>query len=71
MSSPIIECPEVVGKTVSSLKVHANDCESVEIVIEFTDGTSFSSAYETRAVHKAALIRTGVGTPEVLKTYTD
>ena len=70
MSSPIIDCPEVVGKTVSSLKLHATDRDSVEIVIEFTDGTSFSSEYESRAVHKAALIRTGVGTPEVLKTYT-
>jgi hypothetical protein len=68
MSSPIIDCPEVVGKTVSSLKLHATDCE---IIIEFTDGTSFSSACESRAVHKAALIRTGMGTPEVLKTYTD
>ena len=55
MSSPIINCPEVVGKTVSSLKLHATDCDSAEIVIEFTDGTSFSSAYESRAVHKAAL----------------
>jgi hypothetical protein len=71
MSSPIIDCPEVVGKTVRSFKLHATNCDSVEIMIEFTDGTSFSSAYESRAVHKAALIRTGVGTPEVLKTYTD
>ena len=71
MSSPIIDCPEIVGKTVSSLKFHATDCDKVEIVMEFTDGTSFSSAYESRAVHKAVLIRTGVGTPEVLKTYTD
>ena len=71
MSSPIIDCSEVVGKTVSSLKLHATDRDSVEIVIEFTDGTSFSSAYESRSVHKAALIRTGVGVPEVLKTYTD
>jgi hypothetical protein len=71
MSTPIIDCPEVVGKTVSSLKIHATDLDKVEIVIEFTDGTSFSSAYESRAVHNAALIRTGVGTPEVLKTYAD
>jgi hypothetical protein len=71
MSSPIIDCSEVVGKTVCSLKLHSTDSDSVEIVIEFTDGTSFSSAYESRAVHKAALIRTGVGVPEVLKTYTD
>ena len=70
MCSPIIDCPEVVGKTVSSLKLHATESDSVEIMIDFTDGTSFSSAYENRAVHKATLIRTGVGTPEVLKTYT-
>ncbi len=71
MRSPIIECPEVVGKTISSLKLHATDCNSVEIMIDFTDGTSFSSEYESCAAHKATLIRTGVGAPEVLKTYTD
>ncbi len=47
MSFPIIDCPEVVGKTVSSLKLYATDCDSVEIRIDFTDGTSFSSAYES------------------------
>ena len=71
MASQIIDCPDVVGKTVSSLQLYETDKNDLEILIQFTDGTSFSSAYESRAAHKATLIRTGAGTPEVLKTYTD
>jgi len=66
-----VDCQEVVGKTVKSLKLYSGETTEAEIIIEFTDGTSFSSAYESRAVHKAALIRTGVGAPEVLKTFVD
>ena len=66
-----VECPEVVGKTVKSLKLYTTDKNDAEIMIEFTDGTTFSSSYESRSVLKASLIRTGIGTPEVLKDYTD
>ena len=71
MPSQNVECPEVVGKTVKSLKLYSTDKSDAEIMIEFTDGTTFSSSYESRSVLKASLIRTGIGTLEVLKDYTD
>jgi hypothetical protein len=71
MPSQNVECSEVVGKTVKSLKLYSTDKSDAEIMIEFTDGTTFSSSYESRSVLKASLIRTGIGTPEVLKRYTD
>jgi hypothetical protein len=71
MSSQIIDCPELVGKTVSSLKLYPTDNESAEMVIEFTDGTSFCSSYESRATLKACLMRTSAITPETLKSYCE
>ena len=71
MLSQNVECPEVVGKTVKSLRLYSTDKSDAEIMIEFTDGTTFSSSYESHSVLKASLIRTGIGTPEVLKDYTD
>jgi hypothetical protein len=71
MHSQDVECPEVVGKTVKSLRLYSTDKSDAEIMIEFTDGTTFSSSYESHSVLKASLIRTGIGTPEVLKDYID
>jgi hypothetical protein len=71
MPSQIVDCKEVIGKTVSSLRLYPSDSGSVEIVIEFADGTSFSSSYESHSVLKASLIRTGIAAPEVLRTYVD
>jgi hypothetical protein len=71
MSSQNIDCPEVVGKTVKSLKLYSTGSNGTEILIEFTDGTSFSSTCESHLVQKASLIRTGIGTPEVLTSYTE
>jgi hypothetical protein len=70
MPSQSVDCPEVVGKTVQSLKLYSTDKGDAEIVIEFTDGASFSSSFESRSALKGSLIRTGIGTPEVLKDYT-
>ena len=71
MPSQNVDCPEVVGKTVKSLKLYSTDKGDAEIMIESTDGTTFSSSFESRSVLKASLIRTGIGAPEVLKNYAD
>jgi hypothetical protein len=64
-----VECNEIVGKTVSSLKVYDDPSEDFEVVIEFTDGTTFSCAMEQRASMKSVLFRGSVGTPEILRDY--
>jgi hypothetical protein len=64
-----LECPEVFGKTIASLKLYQRDQSAPEILIDFTDGTSFSCSLEVKAALKASLVRTGVGTPDVVQTY--
>jgi hypothetical protein len=53
----------------SSLKVYDDPSEDCEVVIEFTDGTTFSCAIEQRASMKSVLFRGSVGTPEILRDY--
>lgn len=70
MSTETVDCPEAVGKTVKSLQLYSTAAASLsEIVLEFTDGTTFSASFECQMTPKASLIRTGIGEPEVLKTF--
>jgi hypothetical protein len=71
MSTEILDCPEVVGKTVKSLKLFLTGSVSGEIQLEFTDGATFTMSCESRQAVKAALIQTGIGEPEVLKAYVE
>lgn len=64
-----IECNEIAGKTVRNLKVYEDPSEDCEVVIEFTDGTTFSCSLEQRSSMKSVLFRGGVGTPEILRDY--
>lgn len=68
MSSISFECSEVVGKTVKSLTVYS---DGAEIELDFTDGTSFIASFENQLSLRADLIRTGIGTPEVIKNYSE
>ncbi len=43
MPKAFVECTEIAGKTVKSAKIYENAVDGCETVIEFTDGTSFSS----------------------------
>jgi hypothetical protein len=71
VSSDYMECPEVVGKTVKSLRLYSADTGATEILIEFEDGTSFTSSQETKSTLNASLIETGVGEPRVVKSYLE
>jgi hypothetical protein len=71
MSTHPVNCPEVIGKTVKSLKLYSTTGTLEEIVIEFTDGTSFTASCESRLAAKASLIRTGSAAPETLKSYLE
>ena len=64
-----VECKEIAGKTVRSLRVYEDPSEDCEVVIEFTDGTTFSCSVEQRSSMKSVLFRGGVGTPEILRDY--
>ncbi len=71
MSAQHLDCPEVIGKTVKSLQLYPGSNSFEEMLLEFTDGTSFSASYESRIAVNASLIRTGCAAPEVLKRYTE
>jgi hypothetical protein len=69
MAENIIECTEIVGKVVRCLKLYRADPDAAELQIDFEDGSSFSCILENKPSVKASLIRTGVGTPEVVRDY--
>jgi hypothetical protein len=69
MTNDYLECPELTGKTIKNLKLYKDSPERCEVLIEFTDGTSFSCALDIQSTIKASLIRTGIGTPDILREY--
>lgn len=69
MARDYLECPEVAGKTVKSLKLYEDDAEGCETLIEFTDGTSFSSSVCHQPAVKGTLFESGAGTPKVIRNY--
>ncbi len=71
MSAHPVDCPEIIGKTVKSLKLYSTAGTLEEVVIEFTDGTSFTASCESHLTTKASLIRTGSAAPETLKSYLE
>jgi hypothetical protein len=64
-----MECAEVAGKTIRTLKIYEDEVDGCETLIEFTDGTSFSSSVSYRSAVKGTLFKGGVGTPEVIRDY--
>ena len=69
MSRDYVECTEIAGKTVKTAKIYEDAVDGCETVIEFTDGTSFSSCVTFQPAVKAILFRGGVGTPHVIRDY--
>lgn len=69
MTKEYVDCTEIVGKTVKALKLYVNPVDGYETLIEFTDGTSFSSSVRPSPVVKATLFRGTAGTPEIIRDY--
>ena len=69
MSRNFVECPEVAGKTIKALKIYEDEVDGCETLIEFTDGTSFSSSVSCQPTVKGTLFEGGVGTPKIIREY--
>lgn len=69
MTDDFVECPEVSGKTIQSLRIYNDTGDGTELLIDLTDGTSFSFNLAVKPVAEAAVIRSGIGEPEVLHRY--
>ena len=70
MQRDYIECPELSGKTILAFRVLQSQSDGDEVLIDFTDGTSFSCRLATKSVLTASLFRPSAGTPEVIRSYT-
>lgn len=69
MSRDYVECAEVAGKTIKTLKIYEDDADGCETLIEFTDGTSFSCSVCNEPKVKVALFKGGIGIPAIIRDY--
>jgi hypothetical protein len=69
VSRDCVECPEVTGKTIKSLKIYEDTTDGCETLIEFTDGTSFSSSVCYQPAVKGTLFQGGAGTSKIIRDY--
>jgi len=69
VSRNYVECTDVAGKTIKTLKMYEDDVDGCETLIEFTDGTSFSSSISHQSAVKGTLFKGGVGTPQIIRDY--
>ena len=69
MSRDYVECTEVAGKTIKNLRIYEGAIDGCETLIEFTDGTSFSSSVSYQANTKGTLFKGGIGTPQIIRDY--
>ena len=71
MSKEIIECAELVNRTVQSLKILDDPRYGREVHIEFTDGTMFTVTLQIAATVEAKHYRETGGELEVLQEHHD
>ena len=69
MNQDYVECSEVSGKTIRTLRIYKDESEGTEIQIDLTDGTSFSCCVSHTPAVTAALYQGGIGAPTVLRDY--
>lgn len=67
----VIECTELAGKVIRDCAIYDNGSNGPEVLIEFTDGTTFSVCLKTTVSVEAKCIRDEGGQPQVLKTFTN
>jgi hypothetical protein len=69
MTERFIECPDLAGKTILTVRIYEDAGDGSEIHIELTDGTSFSCSLSQSPTITASLYKGGSGSPEILKNY--
>jgi hypothetical protein len=69
MEQNYVECPELSGKTIQTLRIYRDAGDGTDVQIELTDGTSFTCSLSHQPTARASLYRGGVGTPETIREY--
>jgi hypothetical protein len=64
-----VECAELTGKTIQSLRIYRDSGDGNELQIDLTDGTSFNCCFSTKTNIEASMLRAGAGEPETLRKY--
>jgi hypothetical protein len=70
MTEHCIECSDLAGKTIQTVRIYKDAGDGTEILIELTDGTSFSCNVSQSPTITASLYKGGSGSPEILTNYT-
>ena len=69
MEQNYVECPELSGKTIQTLRIYRDTGDGTDVQIELTDGTSFTCSLSHEPTVKASLYKGGVGTPLTIREY--
>jgi hypothetical protein len=69
MQDDYIECAELSGKTIQTLRLRKTAGEGMGIEIELSDGTRFSCSLSNRPTLTASLYKAGAGSPEAIREY--
>jgi aerobic-type carbon monoxide dehydrogenase small subunit (CoxS/CutS family) len=69
MQEDYVECSELSGRTIRTLRIYKDSGDGTDVQIELTDGTSFSCSFCHQPAVKAFLYRGGVGTPQTIRSY--
>ena len=69
MKEDYIECPELSGKTIQTVRIYKKADVEAEIHLDLTDGTSFSCSLRQQSEIEAALYQGGVGSPKIIREY--
>jgi hypothetical protein len=64
-----LECAELSGKTIRTLRIYKDTGDGTGVHIELTDGTSFTCSLCHQPTVRASLYRDGVGSPEIIRDY--
>jgi len=65
----MIECTAIAGKTIRDCTIYEDASTGPEVLIEFTDGTTFSVSLKQSVSVEAKCIRDEGGEPQVLNVF--
>lgn len=69
MKEDYVECADLSGRTIQTLRIFKDSGDGTEIQIELTDGTSFSCRVSHKTTVIASCYKGGIGSPEIQHNY--
>ena len=66
----MVQCDDLVGKVIQTFSLYEDGPYGPEILIEFTDGTSFNSCLRSAVTLEAKLLQSNGGQSQVLRDFS-